>query len=146
MPETLPERTVDTIKALEYRLKGLTYKQIGTLLCPEQPFCPQSIHQQLSRFDAFLKDADSLPTFQSNRADLINAVEFKLLASLTDDQAIEKMSYRDRAVSYGIIVDKRRLETGQSTSNISVLGKIVQQADSELFKSDRPKSTSQPVD
>jgi hypothetical protein len=130
----VPERRIDTRKALELRLQGCTYKQIGTLLSPDAPYPASSIHSHLQRFSQLTSNADDLPTFQHNRAGLIDAVEFRLLASLADQDAIQKMSYRDRAVSYGIIVDKRRLETGQSTSNISVLGKIVQQADSELFK------------
>lgn len=136
------ERRIDPIKALEYRLKGITYTDIGTLLCPDQPFSAQAVQNCLIRFESFLKDADLLPSFQTNRANLIDAIEYKLLASLTDDEAIQKMSYRDRAVSYGIIVDKRRLETGQSTSNISVLGKIVQQADADLFRKEKSGSAS----
>jgi hypothetical protein len=142
MAETALARSIDLKKALELRLKGCTYEQIGVLLDPEQPFCKQGVQQALQRFHDLTSEADDLPTFQHNRAGLIDAVEFKLLASLADDTAIQKMNYRDRAVSYGIIVDKRRLETGQSTSNISVLGKIVQQADAELFKKDKSGSAS----
>lgn len=142
MATTDVDRHIDIKKALEYRLKGCTYEQIGVLLDPAQPFCKQGVQQALQRFHALTSEAEDLPTFQQHRANLMDAVEFKLLASLADQDAIQKMSYRDRAVSYGIIVDKRRLETGQSTSNISVLGKIVQQADSELFKKQVRESAS----
>lgn len=133
MAETVLDRKIDPIKALDLRMKGLTYAQIGAVLCPEQPFCKQAIDQALSKFDKFIQDAEHLPAFQQNRLSLLDAVEHRLMDSLLDDDVLAKANLRDRAVSYGIIVDKRRLESGQSTSNIALLSKIVQGSDSDLF-------------
>ena len=67
-----------------------------------------------------------------------------MTTSLADEDAIQKASLRDRAVTLGIITDKRRLEAGQSTSNISVLGKLIVQAEERLGKPVGMRPVSEP--
>ena len=81
-----------------------------------------------------LPSDDQLRSYEETKANLLNATGQRLLASLVDPEVLAKANLRDRAVTFGIIYDKHRLETAQSTSNISVLSKIISQADSGLFK------------
>ncbi len=130
--EKYPVKRVNVLEAYKLRTQShLTYQQIAQI----QGVHESSVHAALQRFMASLPSDDQLQGFTDARADLLNATSQRLLASLADDSAISKASLRDRAVTFGIIYDKHRLETAQSTSNISVLAKIISQADAGLFKS-----------
>jgi len=121
------------IDALEvYRLKThqhLTFKQIGIL----ESCSPQGAHQAFQRFVASLPPTAQLQSFEEAKPQLLSAAQQKLLASCADDDKIAKMSVRDAAVAFGILFDKQRLATNQSTSNISMLSKLISQADHGLF-------------
>ena len=132
------ERRVDTRRALELRLQGCTYAQIGTLLDPSEPFAPQTIHQHLQRFEQLMKDAESLPAFAANRAGLLDSVTFQALSklsdSLADSEKVQKTPIRDLAVTAAVLIDKRRLEAGESTANIGIMAKICKESDEDLFE------------
>ena len=124
-------KRVDVLEA--YKLKTishLTYKQIGQL----QGVHPSAVHAALQSFLHSLPSDDQLQGYDTARASLMNAASQRLLASCLDEEKIQKATLRESAVAFGIIYDKHRLETAQSTSNISVLSKLISQADSGLFK------------
>ncbi len=131
--DTLPTKNrVNVLEAYKLRTQHhLTFKQIGDL----QGVDPTSVHHALTRLMDSLPSDDQLHAYDESRAALMNATSQRLLASLADPDVIAKANLRDRAVTFGIIYDKHRLETAQSTSNISVLSKIIGQADAGLFKS-----------
>ena len=121
---------IDVAKALKLRLQGNTLEEIGAVFgCNKQ-----AVYQALDKFKAFLGDveAGNLTAYSENRAELFNAVEKHLSASLLDPYAMQKASLNNRAYALKVIHEARRLETGQSTSNLSVLGKLVMQAESSL--------------
>ncbi len=135
---TAPVKRVNVLEAYKLRTQHhLTYQQIADLQGVKQ----QSVHSALTQFIESLPSDDQLQGFTDSRADLLNATSQRLLASLADPDVIAKANLRDRAVTFGIIYDKHRLETAQSTSNISVLSKIISQADAGLFKAD-PRAVS----
>ena len=128
-------KRVNVLEAYRLRTQHqLTYKQIGQI----QGVTPSAVHSTLTAFMESLPTDDQLQGYDEARASLMNAASQRLLASCFDETAIATAKLRDRAVAFGIIYDKHRLETAQSTSNISVLCKIISQADSGLFKSAAP--------
>ena len=52
----------------------------------------------------------------------------KRIGESIDDECIQKASLKDRIVSTGIVIDKFRLITGQSTSNIASWVNVVSQS------------------
>lgn len=121
---------LDVAKALKLRVQGNTCEEIGKIFGVTR----QAVAQALTKFEPFVAGLESgtLTAYSEERANLFNAAELGLTASLLDPEAIQKASLRDRAVSFGIIYDKGRLERGQSTSNLSVLGKLILAAESRL--------------
>ena len=124
------DHSIDLLEV--YRLKTqhhLTFEQIGDL----QGCTKQGAHKAFQRFVSELLPTDQLKTFEEAKPQLMSAVQQKLLATVGDEEKIAKMSVRDAAVAFGIIFDKQRLATNQSTSNISLLSKLISQADHGLF-------------
>jgi hypothetical protein len=89
--------------------------------------------------------------FRQNRADLLSRVGALSLSALErginsfqqsiDDGVFDLLSptakagaLRDMAVVHGTIYDKERLERGQSTENVSVMGKVIADVQGGLFK------------
>ena len=132
------DRSLDVAKALQLRVKGLAYSEIGKLLCPEQPFSKQAVHDRLSRFERFLTDPEGVRAAIEARTGLLNAAEFELLHSCLDPEKLAKASLNNVAYALTQVSTLRRLEEGKSTENIGVLSKIVVQNDDGLF----PKSRS----
>lgn len=135
-PITRTTRTQDfnTAKALELRFKGLEYEQIGIILDPAQPYTKQTVMYHLERFKQFIENPDALKSYDANRSNVLNALEFELLRSLSDPVAIEKAGLRDRTIAFGTVFDKRRIESGQATQTLGILGKIVVEAAAELYQ------------
>lgn len=130
-PDKAPVKRVNVLEAYQLRTQHhLTYRQIADLQGVKQ----QSVHEALQLFMASLPSDDQLQGYTEARADLLNATSQRLLASLADPAVLAKANLRDRAVTFGIIYDKHRLETAQSTSNISVLSKLISSADAGLFR------------
>jgi hypothetical protein len=129
-PRPAKAKRVNVLEAYKLRTQHhLTYRQIAQIQGMAEP----SVQGALQRFMHSLPSEDQLQGFTNARADLLNATSQRLLASLSDPEVLAKANLRDRAVTFGIIYDKHRLETKQSTSNISVLGKIIALADASLF-------------
>ena len=126
------QQKVDTGKALKMRLQGQTFAQIATVF----DCTPSAIHQALKKFEPFLNGLEpgSLTAYSEHRADLFNTVEAHLTASLLDPDCLAKASLNNRAYAFKQIHEARRLESGQSTQNISVLGKLILQAEEQLGK------------
>lgn len=85
----------------------------------------QAVSQMLQRYGI---NANLLESFKTNRADIMAGLQETVAASLTEDD-IKKASVRDRTILFGTLYDKERLERGQSTSNQSLLFRIVEESD-----------------
>ncbi len=123
---------IDVSKALKLRLQGNTFDEIGAIFS-----CTGSaVHQALSKFEPFLRGVEQggLTAYSEQRADLFNVVEQHLTASLLDPQAMEKASLNNRAYALKVIHEARRLESGQSTGNISVMASLIANAEAGLGK------------
>ena len=127
--ETETRQPVDLLKAYKLRIQhNLTYQQIAE--ATGQP--KSSIHRALTDLCELIGDPERLKHYEEVRPKLYGAVEERLMQSLVDPEAIQSASLRDRAVSFGIMYDKRRLEEGKSTANLSVLGKLLIEAETRL--------------
>jgi hypothetical protein len=130
-PPTKPKHNrVDVAKALKLRLQGATLPAIAAL----QGVSKQAIDPALTAFEPFLKGCEpgQLTAYSEERASLFNVVEGHLTASLLDPAAMAKASLNNRAYALKVIHEARRLESGQATSNVSVIGKLVMAAESKL--------------
>lgn len=105
---------IDVKKAIELRLKGLSYRDIG--------FFFKCSHSAVAeRLKPYIQnDEIDLEAFKSNRADLMAMKQAQVLGALTIED-VEKASAKDKALVYGILYDKERLERGQSTSNVATI-------------------------
>ena len=100
-------------KIIELRDKGLSQSQIAKLVgCSREAIC-----QRLQRNDLQM---GPVKEFVSKRAEYLAQMQWRLLDSITDTE-IQKMAPDKRIWSFGVIYDKERLETGQSTGNIAVI-------------------------
>ena len=125
---------VDVLEA--YRLRTvhhLSYTDIAAV----QGVARQTVTTALKRFVASLEPSAQVQSFETAKAQLLGIVQQRLLATCGDADKIAKMSVRDAAVAFGILFDKQRLANNQSTSNVSMLSKLITQADAELFPVER---------
>ena len=131
IPETGTRQPVDLLKAYKLRVQhNLTYQQIAD--ATGQP--KSSIHRSLTELCDLIADPERLKHYEEVRPQLFGAVEERLMASLVDGEKIEKASLNNVAYAFKQIHEARRLETGQSTNNISVLGKLLLKAEEGLGK------------
>lgn len=68
-----------------------------------------------------------LDMFVDNRLNIVRSKQQQILDALTPDK-LNKAAARDLMVGYGILLDKDRLESGQSTQNISNWTHLVHKA------------------
>ncbi len=124
-----PNRTskIDVGKALKMRLQGASLEDIGNLFGVTK----QAVHYALTSFEPFLKGIEhgDLTAYSEQRAELFNVVERHLTGSLLDPDALQKASLNNRAYALKVIHEARRLETGQSTNNTSILAQIITKAE-----------------
>lgn len=87
------------------------------------------------------KNSDAqLADFQDNKADIYDAIQHRVLASITDKK-LGKTGVRDAVVAAGILEDKARLVRGQATGiNVTVLMDVV-----EAIRSRQSSTSSQPT-
>ena len=124
------QQKIDVAKALKLRLQGNTLEEIGAVFGVTR----SAVHDALQRFQAFTQHTDTgvLTAYSEHRAELFNAVELHLTASLLDGDAMAKASLNNRAYAFKQIHEARRLQAGESTSNVSILGKFITDAEAKL--------------
>lgn len=69
-----------------------------------------------------------LDEFTDNRVDIVRSKQQMILDAITPHK-IEKATFKDLAVGYGILLDKDRLESGQSTINLASIVSIATKAE-----------------
>ena len=90
----------------------------------EAGVCRQTASAYLAKWGINKQEIDM---FVENRVDIVRSKQKQILDALTPDK-LEKAAARDLMVGYGILLDKDRLESGQSTQNISAWTMIVNKA------------------
>ena len=132
--EDLPElnnidRTFPTAKIIELRNKNLSLSEIAKMAGVSR----QAIHQRLRPYSHAISNLDAI---KNQRADLLSLITNNMLEvylSLTPGEQ-KDMILRRGLLDFGILYDKLRLETGQSTSNVAYMDliKARQQLQGEL--------------
>lgn len=127
----------DVLKAYELRvLNHLSYQGIADQLGAPK----SSVYKALAQLVALTHDQERMEQYEEIRPALLSAAEERLIASLVDEETIEKASLNNRAYAFQQLHSARRLERGQSTSNtaLSLLGQIVMRAEASLGATPQP--------
>lgn len=107
-------------KGIRIRKMHLRYPELSRAEIARKVGCdPARVTQVLNRF---LNDngEEDLRGFQSNQADIYDAIRLRALSSLTDDK-MAKSSASQLAILIGIMHDKAALCRGQATSHVAVV-------------------------
>jgi len=105
------QRDIPVWQLIELKRKGLKDTEIAKVLNCTQ----QNVTGRLKKADIALKGFDY---FDKNEDKVLQWVKYQLINSLSDAD-IKSMAPRDRIWSYGVLYDKYRLQTDQSTANIN---------------------------
>ena len=130
IPELKPsDRYYPIAKIIELRNNNRTLKEIAAIAGVTK----QTIHARLKPYQHSISNIDAI---KSQRADLLALVTNNMLEvylSLTPAEQ-KSLIVKRGMVDYGILYDKMRLETGQSTSNVAYMDliKARQQLQGEL--------------
>ena len=84
-----------------------------------------SIHAALHRLSKLVPDPDAVKAYGEVRPTLLTAVEYRLMASLTDGETIQKASLNNRAYAFQQVFNARRLEEGKATEHLSVVSRLL---------------------
>jgi len=70
---------------------------------------------------------DELEEYRDNQADILLGLQHRISKSI-DDECIQKAPLQSRTLALGILYDKYRLQTNQSTQNVASLHSIADRA------------------
>ena len=135
-PSTLPSNLPYKLEhILEMKLHGWSERQIGAYYGKAGP----TIHEKLKKAKELCRwlDGEVLEAYRKHRIDLFTAAEWKILSSMLEDDKLEKASGNNLGYMFTQIYQARRLEVGQSTSNIA-LHEIVEAMEREGSEKKRP--------
>jgi hypothetical protein len=128
-PKHVKAYDFDVLKAYRLRvLNHLSYSEIADQLGAPK----SSVYKALTEMVALTHDHERIQQFEEIRPALLTAVEERLMASLVDEEAIQKASLNNRAYAYQQVAQQGRLSRGLSTENVGVLGKLILQAEDNL--------------
>jgi predicted DNA-binding protein YlxM (UPF0122 family) len=104
---------IDITEAFKLRFqKHLTYKEIADRMGVAAP----SVHGALKRFLHILHNPEESATYEQNRAQILTAVEFRLVNQLANKKKIKAASLNNIAYAVSQVNNMIRLEKGQATS------------------------------
>lgn len=150
-------RKLDRQQAITDSQAGLSNAEIAA----KQGVDPNTVYRFLVSLATQKQD---LIAFRASRADVFADlqakalnVQYRMLKHLDDDGVLASLTPAAKASVANVInnvmgtaYDKERLETGQSTSNVSVLGKLIDAGLESVLKPTKsvrtPKHSPQPVD
>lgn len=152
MPKERKPRTarkLDRAKAVELAEQGLTTSDIAK----HQKVAPSTVFRFLQQTKP---ERAALESFKKNRGDAFARLAMKSLnvqeaiVDSLDDVVVSALPVHQKgsllhslSISSGILFDKERLERGQSTNNLAVLGKLIVEAESRLGVPPKAKETPQ---
>jgi transcriptional regulator with XRE-family HTH domain len=122
-----PRRKFDMAKALSLRIREkLTYPEIAQRLGVTE----STVQVQLHKFLKFIEDPGELAAYRENKSDLLEAMELKLLYFLQDRMLAlnPRDGVKDISQALKVVAELKRLEAGQSTSNVSIFLKSIEEA------------------
>ena len=118
----------DLLLALTLRQKGLSIREISAQI----GIPPSTLQGHFKRLAGLLDTPYKLQAYESGRANLLSAAEAVYLDAVVQAD-LSRASAKDKAIVYGILYDKGRLERGKATAHIAVLAGLVAHADKVMF-------------
>jgi len=104
---------IDIVEAFKLKFQHhLTYAQIAERFNVKAP----SVHASLKRFMHVLHNPEESAVYEQNRAQILTAVEFRLVNQLANKKKIKAASLNNIAYAVGQINNMIRLEKGQPTA------------------------------
>jgi predicted DNA-binding protein YlxM (UPF0122 family) len=100
-----------------------------------------TIHAALHRLKNLIPDPDVVKAYEEVRPTLLTAVEQRLMASLLDEQSLEKASLNNRAYAFQQVFHARRLEDGKATEQVSILSRLLEERVTNIYKPLTMRST-----
>jgi len=88
----------------------------------ESGACKRTVADVLAKYGI---NQGELEEYRNNQADIILGIQRKITTSITQED-VNKAPLRDRLIGLGITIDKHRLITGESTSNVASWTTIIQ--------------------
>ena len=95
---------------------------------------PGGVHKSYQQLLDTLGTRHDIDAYSNARAQLLGAVEHRLVASIVDPDKLEKASLNNVAYALTQVHTMRRLEQGQSTNNIAVLSQVISSAKHRLVQ------------
>lgn len=134
---------IDVGKALKLRLvNNLSYQQIANQVFIDtgHKIDKTAVFKRLKPFERLIKDPEAIQAYESNKEDLLSAVEMKLLVEMLNTSKLKSASLNNVAYAFQQIFNANRLQRDKSTANLSVRSVI------EDIKKRREELQSQVVD
>ncbi len=102
----IPTPTQAKILAGKLEHPDLSTRKLGKLLDVDYT----TVSKTLTRYGV---DIGAVETYQKHRADILDALQHRIISSINDDD-IKKANLMQRLAAYGIAYDKMRIERGLS--------------------------------
>ena len=128
LPISKANPLIDLDKAIQFRLKGLSYDEIAAIFHVSKSAVCQ-------RLNGYISEHIDIPGFLKHEAEILAGKRAEILNSLTVPQLKTATPYQ-RVGMYGILFDKERLLRGQSTQNIAYadMSRDLNEMDREIHK------------
>jgi len=110
-------RKIDVAQALKMRLKGFTYQAIADKFGVRK----QAVCASLKAFTSVLQDTGRTLAYVDCKAEVLDAVEARMVSEMVDPGKLEKASVNNLAYAISQLDHIKRLERGQSTENLDVM-------------------------
>jgi len=114
--KSIEKRIIECNKSLQHPTQQNVADQVGV--------CRQTVANVLAKYKI---NQDDLEEYKINQPDILMGLQQRISGSI-DDECIQKATMKDRLVALGIVIDKHRLITGQSTSNIASWTHVVSES------------------
>ena len=136
------ERKLDLIAL--YKLRVVNQLSYGDL-ARHFGVAKSTIHAALTRLNKLCPNPEAVKAFEGVEATVLTATKERLLASLLDEECIQKASLNNRAFAFSQVANHERLVKGHSTANVNILSKLVEEADRNLFKEAGGRKTDREI-
>src|SRR3990172_7482134 len=103
-----------------YYEKGYTYQDIGNHFGVSK----QAVCKRFKAFSKYLPDPEAVQTYRDNRVSVLDAVESTYISDLVDPVRREKASLNNTAYAFQQIHNARRIESGLSSVNVSIIARL----------------------
>jgi transposase len=112
-------------KAIELKLNNpsMNNKEIAKITGRDT----SSVYRALKNYGI---DTKKVNTYKKLKADILAGTQGRIIEAISDED-LTKAGLRDKAIAFGVLYDKERLERGQSTQNIS-LANVVERMDKKF--------------